>query len=655
MARPNARIRVLELLMALGLGVVVLRAAQLQLVRGGRYAEVAANQRTETVVLPAWRGTIFDRNGEALAITQEYYALGIAPKELRDPDSTARLLSRRLDIPVQRVRRDLHSGRGWVFYGGRYTASQINPLRKMRGVYPEPHLLRFRPSAALASAIVGAVDVDGAGASGIELSLDTLLAGQPGEAALLRDSRGRRYDSPARRTAEPVSGHNVYLTLDAELQDIAERGLADALEGEDAASGDVVFLDVASGEILALASGRRDGQSTGASALTTTFEPGSTAKLFTAAALLEHTDIDSTVKENGENGVYRMPMVEHPTSPSQYRTITDVHREPGDLNLAGAIQVSSNIVMSKLAQRLTSAQQFSTLRDFGFGAPTGVGFPSESRGVVKPLDEWLPGVSRASVAMGYEFSVTPLQLALAYSAIANEGILLAPALVREIRDPTGETIYRHHPEPVRRAVSDKIAGRLMDFLRGAVSGAGTGGRAQLMNYQLAGKTGTARINENGRYIDAHVASFAALFPADDPQLAIIVKIDRPARGYYGGATAAPVTRAMLNEALAAKRVALDRSRLAHRPNAVASAPRPPPAEPRDTVIGVPWPPPDQPDKPASAVVPEVIGRPLRTAVRALHAQGFRVSLKGKGNVVFRVWPAEGAKATTGSAVTVWTR
>ncbi len=658
MAKAVSRIWVLEGIFGILLLGVLARAAQIQLVQGRRWTEEATAQLLVREPLPARRGTIFDRHGEPLAITHEYYHLGVAPREVENIDSTSRVLARQLGFSVSRVRRDLRSGRAWIYYRGPYTASDIESLRGLRGVHRELELLRFHPSDDLALPIIGQLDADGGAVGGLELSLDTLLTGAPGEAVLLRDSRGRRYSSPGRRIEEPIPGHDVFLTLDAELQDIAERGLVSVIDRMEAAGGDIVFLDPATGEILALASRTAGGTTASPSAITTTFEPGSTAKLFTAAALLVNQRVDSSVRESAENGRWRMPLVDEPSRASHWRTIVDEHKEAGSLNLAEAVQVSSNIVMAKLAQRLSAAEQFDMLRAFGFGNLTGIGFPSESRGTLRPPDEWQPRVSRASIAMGYEFDVTPLQLAAAYGVIANDGILLMPTLVREIRSPDGETVYRHMPEPVRRAVTPEIAAELREYLRGAVGEGGTGGRGQLANYQLLGKTGTTRVIEGGRYINAHRASFAALFPADDPQLVIIVKVDRSRHQYFGGSVAAPVVRAMLNEALASRRIAIDRSRFIEPPvttgNEATEAPSSPADEQVATVVRT-WPPvaSEEPVDP-EADIPEIVGLTVRQAVLQLHRSGFRVSLEGTGDRIVQSAPAGGQTIPRGGKVIIWT-
>jgi cell division protein FtsI (penicillin-binding protein 3) len=658
MAKPSSRILVLEVIFGLVLLGVLARAAQVQLVEGRQWTEKARAQLLVRQPLPARRGTIFDRHGEPLAITHEYYHLGVAPHELQNVDSASRVLARQLGLSVGSVRRDLRSGRDWVYYRGPYTASDIEPLRGLRGVHPEPELLRFHPSEDLARPIIGRLDADGRALGGLELLLDSLLSGVAGEAVLLRDSRGRRYSSPGRTVDDPVPGHDVYLTLDAELQDIAERGLVSVIDRMEAEGGDVVFLDPATGELLALASRTARGTTASPSAITTTFEPGSTAKLFTAAALLTYQLVDSSVRESGENGRWRMPLVDEPSRASHWRTIVDEHKEPGWLNLAEAVQVSSNIVMAKLAQRLSAAEQFDMLRAFGFGSLTGIGFPSESRGTLRHPDRWQPRVSRASIAMGYEFDVTPLQLAAAYGVIANDGILLTPTLVLEIRSPDGETVYRHRPEPVRRAVPSGVAADLREYLRSAVGEGGTGGRGQLANYPLMGKTGTTRIMEGGRYINAHRASFAALFPADDPQLVIILKVDRSRHQYFGGSVAAPVVRTMLNEALAARRIAIDRSRFVE-PSVSAStgsvSPAPVSADESAVTVVRSWPPVAgvEPADPG-AQIPQVMGLTVRQAVLQLHRRGFRVSLKGTGDRIVQAAPAGGQTLTRGGKVIIWT-
>jgi len=449
-----------------------------------------------------------------------------------------------------------------------------------------------------------------------------------------------------------VPGDDVILTIDAELQEIAERGLEDALRAMKAAGGDVVFLDPINGQLLALASHQAGTRGAGvprASTFTDPFEPGSTAKLFTAAALLMHRRVGPNDAVFAEGGSWRMPI----TSSGRVRIISDAHKTAGNLTLARTIQVSSNVGMAKFSSRLSPEEQFEMLRDFGFGTLTGAEFPSESRGRLARPDKWQPKYTRASMAMGYELGVTPVQLAAAYGAIANDGLLLTPTLVREIRSPSGDVVYRHEPEPVRRVVTPKVAAQLREFLKGAVGEGGTGEEAQLVNYTLLGKTGTAVRFEGGRYIRGeYTASFAALFPADHPQLIVIVKIDNPQGNYYGGLTAAPVTRTMLQQALASRRVAIDRSRLTVHDNRLRgeSGPAASPVSMARIVLSWPYNAAEVKVKPLP--VPEVAGQSVREAAFALHRRGFRVNLHGLGRVS-RTAPPGGEPALPGTAVTVW--
>jgi len=631
-AKPAVRLGVVQVAFGLAIVAVVARAAQVQLVEGAAYRAKAREQRTERVVLPARRGAIYDRNGVPLALTRDVYRVGVAPRELRDRSRDAAAIARALGISRRSVDRALR--RPYAYFGGPHTASRVEPLRAMRGVHLTPELERFYPSGDVARSLIGRPADQGRPAGGLERTLDTLLAGQPGSAVVLRDGQGRRYESPARLGAFPIPGHDVYLTLDAALQDIVERALAEAIELYDAAGGDVVVLEPRTGEVLAVASRRADG-SVPATVFTSVFEPGSTAKVFAAAALLEAGLVTERDSVYGERGVWVQ----------RYRTIRDDHPTEW-LTLRTAIQVSSNIGIAKFAERLGAARQYLMLRSFGFGAPTGIEFPAESRGSLERPDRW-SGVSAASLAMGYEVAVTPLQLAAAYAAVANDGVLMRPTLVRETRAPDGSVRYRQRPEPVRRVVRPEVARELRAMLRGVVFEGGTGSTAALSTYELAGKTGTARrATAQGYSPGAYTATFASLFPAEDPQLVMVVKLDDP-RGAYARLTAAPVTRSVIEQALAARTDALDTRRLG------AEA-----APPRAVTVGtgsvphvVAWPPPKALTPATSRRVPDVTGLTLRAAAAALHQNGFQARVQGWG-IVAEMAPAAGTSAEAGTLVTL---
>jgi cell division protein FtsI (penicillin-binding protein 3) len=356
MAKSTARIAAIQFGFGIGVVALLARAVHLQIIDGDKWAAEAESKRTERRALEARRGALYDRNGVPLAITQEFYHLGIAPNELDDPGAAFRLIVRSLGIPAAPLDREFRARKRWIYLHGPFNATQVQPLRSIGGVHLEGAFQRFYPSRELARPIIGGLEADRAGGgAGLELALDSILTGTPGEAVLLKDRAGRRYASPARLVRDPVPGNDVVLTIDAELQEIAERGLADALEEMEAEGGDVVFLDPKTGELLALASWQaRAGAIPRASTFTDPFEPGSTAKLFTAAALLQNRLVDSTDKVFGEGGTWRMPVTR---SGRKTRTITDVHVHKGTVSLAEAIGTSSNIAMAKFSLRLTPEQK----------------------------------------------------------------------------------------------------------------------------------------------------------------------------------------------------------------------------------------------------------------------------------------------------------
>jgi len=651
MAKPAARILALQVALAAGLLLVVGRAGWLQLVRGPELARTAQRQRTARRELDARRGTIYDRNRAPLVASMPKYRVQLALNEVRDTAKLINLMATDLHIRSDSLLRSFRRGTPrYPYFHGPFTGSQVARLRRLSGVHLETTYSRAYPQGVLAGPIIGGLDPDGRhGASGLERSLDSLLSGIPGLTTDLRDPSGRQFESPARLVRSPVAGNDVVLTLDAELQAIAEYSLAKALKDYRADGGDVVFLDPKTGEILALASRAGAGQPATPSALTSPFEPGSTAKPFTAAALLTLNRVSETETVSGENGSWIFA-----TSGRATRKIEDSHPDPGDFTLARAIQKSSNIAMAKFAFKLKYEEQYEMLRAFGFGAPTGVEFPSEASGALRMPQHWRYGYDAQSMATGYSFMITPLQLAAAYGALADEGLLLAPTLVKEIRGPGGEVLYHHEPEVVRRVITREVAAKIRSFLAEAASDSGTGGRAQVRG-GLLGKTGTAQMVEKGRYVaGAYRASFAAIYPAREPQLVAVVTIEHP-RGaeYYGGLTAAPVTADMLRQALSARRSSIARSSATDESVTAKQAPRAESAEPEPPATAVRLPlPAAGAGTPAVVLVPDVAGRPVRAAVFALHQRGLRVRVEGSGRVL-RSQPAAGDSLAAGKTVLLY--
>jgi cell division protein FtsI (penicillin-binding protein 3) len=431
-----------------------------------------------------------------------------------------------------------------------------------------------------------------------------------------------------------------------------------------AEGGDIVILDPHSGDILSMASRRLNPHQSSATVLTEPFEPGSTAKPFMAAGLLQRGLVTERDSVDTGNGVFAI----------NGREIHDEHLV-GRASLAEVLRWSSNIGIVKFSQRLSERDEYETLRDFGFGTPTGVPYPTESGGVLRIPKSW-SNQSANSMAMGYEISATPLQLAAAYASFANGGELVEPALLKEIIAPDGSVRYRHERRVVRRVMSQQVADKVRHMLLDVVD-EGTALQAALDNYLLAGKTGTPRGAVRGHYVSGRYnPNFVGLFPGDNPQYVIVVKLTAPRSSIYAAETAAPVTKAILEAALAAGNAALDRTKLASSvlPSRKDTAARAIVAQAghavsQDTGVAatsaddssaekgslpfvVTLPVQRQPSAPRVVrPVPNVQGLPLRDAVRSLHSAGFRVQLgRGGGTGSPTTSPAAGELVQTGTLV-----
>ena len=543
----QSRITLVHLSLVLFAAAIVVRAAQVQLFQSKQWARKAERQHFASATLPAPRGAIYDVSGAPLAMSREMLRLSVSPRELKDRRSAGRDLAQ-LGVPSPFVARATDARRAWVDIPGTYSPARAASLASMRGVYTRPTVDRVYTPREATRRIVGWVDDTGTARAGLEMALDSLLRGSDGHAVIARDARGRRFDSPADSDVLPEAGDEVQLTINQELQEISVRALSDAITKMSATGGDIVILDPEDGEIRAMASDRVGQPAFGNPALSEPFEPGSTLKPLFAAALIQRGLARPTDTVNTENGVYTI----------EGRTIHDEHPAPR-LSLAQVIEYSSNIGIVKFVSRLTQRQEFETLRDYGFGMPTGVPYPGEAGGTLHPPVDWSKQ-SPASMAIGYEVAVTPLQLAAAYGAVANGGDLLQPALIKEIRSRDGTVLYHHDRRVVRHLMSPDVAAKVRQMMIGVVEG-GTSKEAQLARFTLAGKSGTARrgATKHGYKSGDYTASFVGLFPADKPLYVIIVKLDNPKATIFGGTAAAPVSKIVLQAAIAPSKTAANRS------------------------------------------------------------------------------------------------
>lgn len=635
MTRPN-RVTIVYLLLLFFAVALLAQAAKLQLVEGAEWAQKARALHFDTDTVAAARGAILDASGNVLVDSHELVHLDIAPREVRDRQTLARLLASAHVAPdlIQRAMDSAHVK--WVSLPDLYVAADIASLTATKGVHPKTVMQRDFASAGGIRRIVGRVGPDGRPLDGIELSMDGVLRGDTTSAKRAVDVRGRRIDSPE-GWSYPRSGASVTLTINETLQEICERALARAVDSLQAEGGDIVIMNPFSGDVLAMASHRSNPRAVANTAVTEPFEPGSTLKPFIAAALLERRRArpDEMIQTFGGQAIL------------EGRLVTDEHKAT-TLSLSDVIRYSSNIGIVMFSSRLTPREKYETLRDFGIGTPTGVQLPAESDGTLREPLRW-NRTSGSSIVMGYEVTVTPLQLVAAYSALANGGELMEPHIVKEVRSPEGDLIYRSKPRVIRRVVSPSVAHDVQQMLLGVVE-SGTATRADLTSYLLGGKSGTARrvVQGKGYVLGNYTASFVGLFPADKPQYVVLVKLDSPRHAYFGGEIAAPVTKVILRAALAARDAALNRDELASvvRNRADAGLPgatlrssedtsdadagevaTPEAAESSGPVtIDLPLvlrpKAIDKTDRP----VPDVAGLTLRDAVRALHQSGFRVRL-----------------------------
>ena len=617
--RIRNRRRILLGVWLLSGAVILARAARLQVLQAGDWRERAAEQHRMSDSIPAPRGAILDRDGVPLAVSRETWMISVDPQLVKDRDLVARLIREELGLSSDWVRKALDLDDPWVPLPGRYEPSVREALQGVPGIYMERLLRRDYPHGELARGVLGLVR-EHVGRGGIEQAYDALLAGVPGRQVVARDASGRPIPGQVFEVSPPVPGGDVQLTLDLDLQEIAHQALSEAVERTGANGGDLIVTDPGTGEILALVS-MKDGRYDALSAVNTPYEPGSTLKPFTVAAVLKHHKGSLADTVDAEQGLWYI----------NGRALTDTHSE-GRITVADALRVSSNVGIAKAALPLTAQEQFENLRDFGFGVPTGVPIPGEVAGTLRRPDAW-SGQSPQSLAIGYEIAVTPMQMAMAYGALANGGYLMEPRLVRSIRTPDGH-LDEIRETTIRQVVDGGIARSIGDVLVQVVED-GTGTNAQLETFQVAGKSGTARAYgstgyQRGRYF----ASFAGYFPAEDPQLVVFVKLDLNSNVYYGGATAAPVTRATMEAALAARQSPLDRRALVRAQSAsrVPDATRASQSRARFAAMTMPFAP-ERTPRPASsangpAIVPDVSGLPVRVAVRRLHEQGLRVVWEG---------------------------
>lgn len=667
-------------LMGLGLGAIVSGAYGVEVEDGDRWFELAERQRQRRLHIQPKRGTIYDRNGTPLAESVEVPSVSLDAVELlRGIDEKyipmriqqyAERIALALDMPVEEVVEKLARRRRFVWLKRRISENEAAKVRALtdkaqryplRGITIEGEGRRFYPNRELAGPLLGFVSPDGEGKEGLELSLEHQLKGRVSEVRGLRDRSGRLIFAEGLEDEQALAGHNVYLTIDKGIQFTAERELEAAVKTYEAIGGSIVVVEPSTGEILAMASApgynpndysTSNPDSRRNRCVVDRFEPGSTMKMFTIAAALAAKSVSPTASIYCEAGNMAIDnIVIHDTHVNKWLTPTQI------------LSVSSNIGTAKIALGLGEQRLYEGFRRFGFGDATGIPFPGESVGVLRPRGRPWVQVETAAASFGQGISVTTLQLAMAISALANNGRLLEPILIKRVTDGTGVSLSESTPSVRRDAVQPHIARMMSEMLVSVTEGEGTGVEAAIPGFRVAGKTATAQKIDpaTGKYTDTHyVASFVGFAPAERPRLAIAVVLDEPMGGTHaGGWVAGPVFRRVGEMALRylgvtpRGTVPVKLSEVSERAREgdqavntyqVLSEARAAAAPPAPGVIT-----PSAPLRTGEVRLPDMTGLPAREAVKTAIGLGLMPSVEGTGRLS-RQEPPAGSVLPKGSGV-----
>ncbi len=537
-------------LLLVGFALVLFRLFNLQVLQAGELAVKAERQHEKAITLQGGRGTIYDRQGKVLAINVEVPSVFGVPTSLEDPAPVARQLGRVLHVRPDEIEKKLKQDRSFVWIARKVDPEQGRRLQRMplEGIGLVLEGRRYYPKGTLLSHVIGFAGMDGEGLEGIERRYDSYLRGEKQTVVLQRDALGRTVFPKGLLQQGPSSGHSVVLTIDETIQYIAEKELEEAVTASRAKGGTVIVMEPRTGAILAMALVPTfDPNSFGSlyadrwrnRAVTDVYEPGSTLKVLLAAAALEDRVMEPQTILFGERG-----------SMTVGNTVIHDHDPSGWMTFAQVLERSSNIGAVKTALALGPERLSRVLRAFGFGERSEIDLPGEAAGLVRDTRSW-GRRSLASIAMGQEVAVTPVQLTAALSAVANGGWLMKPHVVAEIRDAKGQTVFQASPLVRRQPISAGTAQKLTRILEGAVT-RGTGKSAAVSGYRVAGKTGTAQKVDprTGTYSTTlFIGSFVGFVPAEDPRLCILVVIDEPQTQSWGGVVAAPVFRRVAEQVL----------------------------------------------------------------------------------------------------------
>ncbi|NVM23253.1 MAG: penicillin-binding protein 2 [Desulfobacterales bacterium] len=546
----RVRIIVVGTAFSLCFGIIVGRAVQLQVLDGSELSQKAAGQYKKAFHNRPRRGNIFDRNYRELAVSTDVSSICAYLHEISAPKKTAAALGRVSNLKQGPLARKLSSDKGFVWVKRHASPKEVAAVKKLRlkGVDFVTESRRFYPLKTLAAQVIGFCGTDGKGLEGIEYYYDSFLSGRKSSRTVFKDALGQCF-TVGEPSCDGRDGYNLILTIDKNIQYIAEKALCEGVGAFSADSGMAIVMAPGTGAILAMAHAPQFNPNAFEEyapwswrnrAITDSFEPGSTFKMFLAAAALESGLCTPDSKFYCEKGNYRV----------RSHLVHDIHPHE-TLSLQDILKYSSNIGAAKVGKKIGYAFFYDKLRAFGFGVKAGIDCPGESTGGLLPVERWTE-MDAAAICFGQGVSVSALQIAAAVSAIANDGALMKPYLVQRLTDRRGRIVKSFQPTRLRRVISSETAGHLMSMLENAVADGSTGVNAAMSGYRVAGKTGTAqkaRPEGAGYARDRHIASFAGFVPAEKPEIMILVVVDEPRKDYYGSVVAAPVFRRIAAETL----------------------------------------------------------------------------------------------------------
>lgn len=536
-------------LFMLWLAVIGLRAGYLQLFKGTWLSSKAEGQYIEKLTVRGKRGTIYDRHHQAMAMSIETTSVAAYPKAIQNKADAVAKLAKVLHLKQRDVRRRLDSKKSFVWLKRQASPKEVAAVKalKILGVDFLPAHSRFYPNTTLAAQVLGFTGTDNHGLEGLEFYYDNELKGSERKVTVLKDALGRDFDAD-QLAGLYQAGNNLVLTLDRHIQYLTAEALAEAVNKYNARSGMAIVMVPQTGAILSLAHyplfnpnafGRYDREAWRNRAITDHFEPGSTMKIFSAAAALESGISTPDTIYYCENGSY--PIGTH--------TVHDT-KAYGWLSLQQIVKYSSNIGAVKVVEKIGSEALYANLQAFGFGRRTHIDCPGESTGSLSNYRRWT-ALDTGAIAFGQGVAVTGLQLISAVAALANDGLMMRPHVVQAITNANGQPVRTISPESVRQVVTAETARSVRRIMRTVITPGGTGVKADLKGYAVSGKTGTAqKIDSKGQYAkDRYVSSFVGFAPTERPALAVLVVVDEPQGTFYGGLVAAPAFRQIVQQSL----------------------------------------------------------------------------------------------------------